>query len=135
MPQEQVSVAPPVPAATRPEGPDWHAFAARRIAEHAAAGDRGAVLRFVHELEHKLGSRHLYSVNPWRVVEHLADRMMPGPDPEPPAGTALAQRETAAVAAPDPGRPGSPKAIGIGAPVAGALHAGEPPRALAAGSS
>jgi hypothetical protein len=43
--------------------------AAVRLAGHVGAGDKGAVLRFVHELEHELGP---WAVNPWRLIEHMA---------------------------------------------------------------
>jgi hypothetical protein len=46
---------------------------ARLLAGHVAAGDVGAVRRFVNELEHGLGPWH---VNPWRLVEHLANVAM-----------------------------------------------------------
>jgi hypothetical protein len=127
-PEEQVAFASPVPSGTAdPEAVDWNAFATRRIAEHAAAGDRSALLRFVHELEFELPHGHddggsggamarwiapyvqvsnppaVLRANPWRVIEHLADRLAAAlklADPEPsdddPAGAAAVPREASA---------------------------------------
>ena len=41
------------------------------LEQHILDGDHGAVRRFVHELEHGLS---VWTVSPWRLIEHLADR-------------------------------------------------------------
>jgi hypothetical protein len=70
-PVEQLAVGDrlAVPSGTSPAAlAEEHA--ALRLAGHIAAGDVGAVRRFVNELEHGRGP---WDVDPWRLVEHLAD--------------------------------------------------------------
>jgi hypothetical protein len=47
--------------------------AALKLAGHVAESDLGAVRRFVNDLEHGRGP---WDVNPWRLVEHLAELLM-----------------------------------------------------------
>lgn len=44
-------------------------IAAAAIARHIADRDEGAIRNLIHGLEHKTGP---WSVDPWRLVEHLA---------------------------------------------------------------
>jgi hypothetical protein len=71
-----------VPAGAEPPVVLHEEVAAVRLAGHVGTGDQGAVLRFVHELEHELGP---WAVNPWRLIEHMADlairRRSGGPAP------------------------------------------------------
>jgi len=73
-PSELAAVAdriPVVPAnpVIPPEPPAHEHLAALHLAEHIDAGDQGAVLRYVNQLEHGLGALR---VNPWRLAEHMA---------------------------------------------------------------
>ena len=73
-PVEQLAVGDrlAVPSGTSPAAlAEEHA--ALRLAGHIAAGDLGAVRRLVHELEHDRGHGLWDVVDPWRLVEHLAD--------------------------------------------------------------
>jgi hypothetical protein len=64
--------------------PAHEEIVAGELTRHIAEGDAGAVRRFVHELEHGLGA---WTVDPWRLLEHVAERLIgqrqpPNPGPE-----------------------------------------------------
>jgi hypothetical protein len=76
--------AAPVPGTTEAPTVTHEELAVLRLAGHIQAGDQGAILRFVNQLEHRRGQ---LVADPWRVIEHMALRLIRSHAPAPEAGT------------------------------------------------